>query len=696
LKGNILKLQTNSTSIEISGNNDSSQFSIAMNGKAFRVLSDTLYKNKIGSIVRELSCNAHDAHVMAGKQDVPFTLHLPDAFEPWFSVQDKGVGLSPKDITSVFTVYFQSTKDNNNDAIGAFGLGAKTPFSYTDQFSVTSVKDGKKYIYSAYITESGVPSISEMHSEDTTEENGVEIKMSVKQQDFRTFRTEVENQLRFFKVKPAIENGDATFAQFGNVVFDTDYGTIHNRSYSVYPAIYIVQGNVGYIVDRNEIKNNISAEANAYLHLLHNYDVILRFNIGEIGVTASREGVEYNATTCKNIEQKITNLKKSVIEQFDEKLKKFPTVWEKVAYVNTDGLMQTLGKYPDGVKIDGGYMVSNLALPDVKIIARSTMRRSAPMYSYSVNKAGVSQYNFKIRIDSKKDVKFVIKDSSTMISAKYRQLYAGFNGVIYEITPYDGFDLEEFKKSIGGYDEFIKASEVILPPAVKKKYTRSNYYKYCAGASVSIRSWTREPGEDIEDIEEETLYVEVKDGSVVDMDSIRQYNAVSYFEEVPELIAIREADIAEAESNSNLIPLKDYIENKIKEYNVNSSLKKKYLAFDAATTYQNSLFYQLFNDEFVKQIKKLAVDSEINKLYNALHKAKLRPKMTDKEVKICQFMGWDRDKQKLQQRRYSIARNFVNKLEKKYPLLRVALSNSYSNNTVETAAAQYVALINKE
>jgi hypothetical protein len=70
--------------------------------------------------------------------------------------------------------------------------------------------------------------------------------------------------------------------------------------------------------------------------------------------------------------------------------------------------------------------------------------------------------------------------------------------------------------------------------------------------------------------------------------------------------------------------------------------------------------------------------------------------MTDKEVNICQFMGWDRDKQKLQQRRYSIARNFVNKLEKKYPLLRVALSSSYSNNTVETAAAQYVALINKE
>ena len=77
-----------------------------MNSKAFRVLSDTLYQNKIGSIVREISCNALDGHIANGNRDVPFTIHMPDAFEPWFSVRDYGIGLSPDAMAEVFTKYF--------------------------------------------------------------------------------------------------------------------------------------------------------------------------------------------------------------------------------------------------------------------------------------------------------------------------------------------------------------------------------------------------------------------------------------------------------------------------------------------------------------------------------------------------------------------------------------------------------------
>ena len=89
-----MKIETttgNVTSIGAIG--ASNNFSIAMNAKAFRLLSDTLYQDKIGSIVRELSCNALDAHVMAGKGDVPITIHVPDQFEPWLSFTDTGIGI---------------------------------------------------------------------------------------------------------------------------------------------------------------------------------------------------------------------------------------------------------------------------------------------------------------------------------------------------------------------------------------------------------------------------------------------------------------------------------------------------------------------------------------------------------------------------------------------------------------------------
>jgi len=168
-----LKLTTQSSPVEVQGGNNTGSFTILFNSKAFRVLSDTLYENKIGAIVREISCNANDAHVQANKADQEFIIHLPDNFEPWFSVRDFGKGLSASDIKNVFTVYFASTKDQSNECTGMLGLGAKTPFSYTDQFTVTSYQNGICTIYSAFITESGVPNIIEMYSSESTEPSGV-------------------------------------------------------------------------------------------------------------------------------------------------------------------------------------------------------------------------------------------------------------------------------------------------------------------------------------------------------------------------------------------------------------------------------------------------------------------------------------------------------------------------------------------
>ena len=49
--------------------NNEHQFSIQAGEKAFRILSTTLYENKIRAIVRELSCNAWDSHIQAGNTD---------------------------------------------------------------------------------------------------------------------------------------------------------------------------------------------------------------------------------------------------------------------------------------------------------------------------------------------------------------------------------------------------------------------------------------------------------------------------------------------------------------------------------------------------------------------------------------------------------------------------------------------------
>ena len=119
------------------------EFRIRNSAKAFNILSSGLYANKIKAVIRELSCNAVDSHIAAGKTDTPFDIHLPNSLEPWFSIRDYGIGLNHDQVTNLYTTYFESTKTDSNEFIGALGLGSKSPFSYTENFTVTAIKDGR-------------------------------------------------------------------------------------------------------------------------------------------------------------------------------------------------------------------------------------------------------------------------------------------------------------------------------------------------------------------------------------------------------------------------------------------------------------------------------------------------------------------------------------------------------------------------
>ena len=60
-----MKLQSETNVIERSGNFEESNYTIEATAKAFSILSDQLYSNKIRAVIRELSTNAYDSHVDA-------------------------------------------------------------------------------------------------------------------------------------------------------------------------------------------------------------------------------------------------------------------------------------------------------------------------------------------------------------------------------------------------------------------------------------------------------------------------------------------------------------------------------------------------------------------------------------------------------------------------------------------------------
>ena len=133
-----MKLHTKTNTITKSENFVESNYSIDATAKAFAILSDGLYSNKILAVVRELSTNAYDSHVAAGCPEKPFDVTLPTSLDHEFSIRDYGTGLSKENCMSLYTTCFRSDKTDSNDAVGCLGLGSKSPFAYTDQFMVES------------------------------------------------------------------------------------------------------------------------------------------------------------------------------------------------------------------------------------------------------------------------------------------------------------------------------------------------------------------------------------------------------------------------------------------------------------------------------------------------------------------------------------------------------------------------------
>lgn len=88
-----MKINTATKEREMQGVSLSVDYGIQMGAKAYHVLQDGMYSDIISTIVRELSSNAYDAHIAAGKADEPFHVFCPSAFDPDFAVKDNGTGL---------------------------------------------------------------------------------------------------------------------------------------------------------------------------------------------------------------------------------------------------------------------------------------------------------------------------------------------------------------------------------------------------------------------------------------------------------------------------------------------------------------------------------------------------------------------------------------------------------------------------
>ncbi len=480
------------------------EFRIRNSAKAFNILSSGLYANKIKAIVRELSCNAVDSHVAAQRSDLPFDVHLPTQLEPWFSIRDYGTGLNHDQVTNIYTTYFESTKTASNDFIGALGLGSKSPFSYTDNFTVTAIKDGIRGIYTAFINDQGVPSIALMTTDTSDEPSGVEIKFSVNDRwDFSKFADEARSVYKYFKLRPVI-TGVSDFA-FRDVEYESRdiIPGVHSTNNGITIA---VMGNIAYPVDIPQSNLKDLGDVAALLHC----GLEMHFAIGELDFQASREGLSYIPQTINSIKNKLLELNSALTEVLNQEASSITNLWERTFFLlkkrehslwraavkkyiddNKFEMIDTASEYYRAKdfkfsldELRNKYNIDVMGFEKLSGVKSSTTLRSYTYRNYNSNGTDFVAWDFRVQ----EGVTFVKNDTKVgaLARAKYHWNYSPdcrdrhHRQTVYVLTAADKtkpMKIDEFMKRINNPPRVLAASELLQ----KERVTVSG-----AGKNVSI------------------------------------------------------------------------------------------------------------------------------------------------------------------------------------------------------------------
>lgn len=299
-------------------------FNMAATAEAFNILSSSLYSNPKLAIIRELSTNANDAHKQAGKEDYPFSLHLPTIDEPFFNIRDYGDGIPEDLIYNIYTSYFVSTKTDDENQTGCFGLGSKTPFSLVDEYEVISYCEGKKKTYKMS-KKNGLPCVEKIAEEDWTKDTGLEINFGWTS-DRKWYYEEWDDEAnKFFRstnfmpnVNTFLENQDFNWDEF---MADREFHSFNSidigRTYS--PNLSVNVAGVGFDVRLNDLKGKGET-----LKDIFDQAGIKRINImankSDVTLTPSREVLHYDDKTINFI---YDNAKKVIDEHYQKLNDKF-------------------------------------------------------------------------------------------------------------------------------------------------------------------------------------------------------------------------------------------------------------------------------------------------------------------------------------------------------------------------------------
>lgn len=285
------------------GGGDTETFGVTNDPVLMGMLSTGLYQKPMRTMIQETMFNAWDAHRMGNCLDRPIDIYINDT--SGLIIRDYGPGISKKDIHPIYCIYGNSTKRDNDALTGGFGLGSKSPYAYTDSFTVTSHHDGFKGMYVMNrVSEknNGGPGRSIIFEDVPTEESGLVVTIPLKTESDMTRAYEYIKELMYLSgIKANIHFADEDMEYIEAESVESGHWVVAEEGYG--GNLYAVYGGVRYELVMDEAYEDEFRFVKKMSKLLG--DMYIGFKASTLTPLPSREGLNLNERTVETIKNQL-------------------------------------------------------------------------------------------------------------------------------------------------------------------------------------------------------------------------------------------------------------------------------------------------------------------------------------------------------------------------------------------------------
>jgi hypothetical protein len=497
-------MQKARSGVEVSGDFNSSEFSMDDNVKILEMMIDS-YSNQELAVVREYCCNAYDEHVFCGIEDTPIKVHIPTNSDPEFRVRDYGRGMSPEFMTKTFTRIGKSTKDGSEDnasaavQTGGFGIGRMVGFAAAEQFYITCIHEGQRAEYLCTWDRVEKPQILQLGDLSPTDEpNGTEVRIPVSSDKVWSYKHASEKCFKHFPTQPNI---NIEISKPDEYLWSGDaWGLRSGNGWSA--SQRVIMGVVAYPLDVSALRDQFSKEEYEFFNDAA-LDIIVP--LGSVELLISRESIRYRNRTIRVLTKALRRARQELRETVEAELDSDLSPYEQLIVAN-----KVASKLPKNTLGNGKNNAKSMQLPDGVDV------RVAGNYSLRNHKNPRLEYHRNYEFMPNDDIVFVFDDlghnkrQPSRIWRKYAKTQAT---VLYFETPPDLKDLGDPDPS-----RIVYTSSLEAPPRMASDSSRSyagvKLRKAVHAITDAYDVKVRTEIIDFDDIDDETVYyVETYQGS---------------------------------------------------------------------------------------------------------------------------------------------------------------------------------------